>query len=93
MGKAVLWVLKGEPKNIKITDKDGVVREPDMKKIKAHPTIRGSYIAGRYGKGVGGYLYHTRLGNASQLRAQGNLYTTNDEILEAIGYIKTEVEI
>lgn len=93
MGKAILWVLEGEPKDIKITDKDGTVRSPDLEKVRKNERLKGTRIAGRYGKGVGLVFYGTRLGNKAELTAKGNKYTTNEEILEAIGYKKTEVEL
>ena len=93
MGKAILWVLDGEPKNITITDKNGNKRNPDLEKVRKYSKLRGSRIAGRYGAGVGSMFYGGRLGNKAELTAQGNKYTTNEEILKAIGYKKTEVEL
>lgn len=93
MGKATLWTLQGSPKNIVIIDHAGNKREPDIEKIKKYKKLRGTYIAGRYGKGVGQFFYGGKLGNKKELTDQGNKYTTNDEILEAIGYEKKDVEI
>lgn len=93
MAKAVLWVLKGEPKEIVITDKFGAERKPDLDKIKSLARLKGARVAGRYGAGVGPLFYGGRLGLKHELQAKGNKFTTNDEILQAIGYEKTSVEL
>lgn len=93
MAKAILWVLEGEPKNIVITDATGKRREPDLDKVRSHARLKGAYIAGRFGKGVGQMFYGGKLGSRKELRERGNEFTNNDEILTAIGYRKTEVEL
>lgn len=93
MGKAILWVLEEGPHEVVITDKEGAKRRPDLEKIKKNERLKGTRVAGRYGAGVGPLFYGGRLGNKAELTAKGNKYTTNDEILQAIGYRKTEVEL
>ncbi len=88
MSENLIWVLKGEPNSVKIVDKDGVERLPDLDKVRKYSRLKPGLIAGRYGRGVGGMFYGGRLGNKSELTAQGNVYTTNDSILGAIGYVK-----
>lgn len=83
-----IWVLNGEPKDIRITDKDGNERKPDLEKIKKYTRLKPALVAGgRYGKGVGVLFYGGKpLGNKKELTDKGNKYTTNTEILRAIGF-------
>lgn len=93
MGQATLWVLEGEPNDVVIVDKDGNKRNPNLDKVRKNAKLRGTRVAGRYGKGVGQLFYGGKLGNKEELTAQGNEFTNNEEILKAIGYKKTIVEI
>ena len=93
MAKATLWVLQGEPKDVKIIDRDGNERHPDLERVKDLAKLKGTRVAGRYGAGVGPLFYGGRLGLKGELEAKGNSYTTNEAILEAIGYRKTIVEL
>jgi hypothetical protein len=84
-----IWQLKGTPVSVEIVDKDGHSRRPNLDKVKEHSRLKPAFIAGsRYGRGVGAMFYGGKLGNKKELARAGNKYTTNDEILEAIGYQK-----
>lgn len=86
-----IWVLDGEPKNIVITDKEGNKRSPDLAKVKKNARLKPALVAGgRYGKGVGNLFYGGPLGDRGALEAKGNKYTTNTQILKALGYVKGE---
>lgn len=84
------WVLEGEPKDIKIIDKEGNERHPDLDKCLATPWLNPTTMAGAFGKGVGVTFYGGRLGSRKQLRehAENGELVHNDIILEAIGYVK-----
>lgn len=84
-----IWVLQGEPKDVLIIDRDGNERHPNLEKIKKNYRLKPGLVAGsRFGFGVGVLFYGGPLGKKEELAAKGNKYTTNDEILKAIGYEK-----
>lgn len=81
------WVLMGEPKDVMIIDKHGKERHPQLDLVKRTPYLNPNRIAGAFGKGIGQTFYNgEKLGSRAVLKAQGNQYIHNDEILEAIGY-------
>lgn len=85
-----MWSLTGSPTDVKIIDKDGKERHPDLTRVLKTPYINPTRMAGAFGKGIGQTFYGAKLGSRKQLRAQpsnGHL-VHNDVILEAIGYEK-----
>ena len=91
--KFFIWVLEGEPKDVKIIDKDGVERHPDLDLVRAEPRLKPAKDAGRFGKGVGQLFFGGKLGGVKELRAQGNELVNNDQILMALGYVKGAQEV
>lgn len=84
------WALTSGPHNVKIIDKDGNERYPNIKEINKHKFLNPSRVAGAFGKGVGQLFYDGKLGSRKELRAQsenGEL-VFNDPILEALGYTR-----
>lgn len=83
-----MWVLDGSPKDVKITDKTGAERHPDLSKATRLKYISPTRVAGGFGEGVGQMLYGAKLGSRRQLRAypENGELVHNDAILDAIGY-------
>lgn len=83
-----MWGLNGAPKDVKIIDKNGHERHPDLAKAQRLEYISPTRVAGGFGEGVGQMLYGAKLGSRRQLRAhpENGELVHNDVILEAIGY-------
>lgn len=83
-----MWGLNGAPKDVKIIDKNGTERHPDLTKATRLEYISPTRVAGGFGEGVGQMLYGAKLGSRRQLRAhpENGELVHNDVILEAIGY-------
>lgn len=85
-----MWVLStSNPIDVKIIDKNGNARHPDLDKVLKTPYISPTTIAGAFGKGIGRTFFHNeKIGSRKQLGAHpenGDLIH-NDAIIEAIGY-------
>lgn len=81
------WVLKDGPHNVKIVDKFGRDRYPELDKISKTPYVNPNRIAGAFGRGIGMTFYGgEKLGSRKELKEKGNEFIHNDVILEAIGY-------
>lgn len=85
--EAFRWVLKEGPHNVKIVDKSGRERYPEIDKILKTPYLNPNIVAGSFGKGLGRLFYGgEKLGSRKELKERGNEYFHNDLMLEAIGY-------
>jgi len=86
---AYMWVLNTDsPKDVKVIDKEGKERHPDLQKVLETPYINPNRMAGSFGAGVGQTFYGGKLGSRKELKEKGNEFYHNDMILEEIGYTK-----